>query len=90
MQYASREYQKQLELMGIDCSMSRVGNCYDNAVMESFWGTLKTEQVYPENFATRDDARTSIFLWIEGWYNRRRRHSALGYKSPEAFEAGLN
>lgn len=90
VQYASSEYQKQLDLMGIDCSMSRVGNCYDNAVMESFWGSLKTEHVYQENFLTKEDAGTSIFVWIEGWYHRRRRHSALGYKSPEAFEAGLN
>lgn len=90
VQYASGQYQKQLDLFGIDCSMSRVGNCYDNAVMESFWGSLKTEHVNQENFQTKEDARTSIFLWIEGWYNRRRRHSALGYKSPEVFEAGLN
>jgi putative transposase len=90
VQYASQDYQNQLQLLGIACSMSRVGNCYDNATMESFWGTLKTEQVYRQKFATREEAKTSIFLWIEGWYNRRRRHSALGYKSPEAFEAGLN
>lgn len=90
VQYASVEYQQQLNLLGITCSMSRVGNCYDNAVMESFWGTLKTEHVYRQAFATREEARTSIFLWIESWYNRRRRHSALGYKSPEAFEAALN
>jgi transposase InsO family protein len=90
VQYASSAYQRQLDLFGITCSMSRVGNCYDNAVMESFWGSLKTEHVYQRQFATREQARTSIFLWIEGWYNRRRRHSALGYQSPEAFEAGLN
>ena len=89
-QYASAEYQQSLGLLGVTCSMSRVGNCYDNAVMESFWGTLKTEHVYRRKFATREEAKTSIFLWIEGWYNRRRRHSALGYVSPEAFEAGLN
>jgi transposase InsO family protein len=89
-QYASAEYQQSLDLLGITCSMSRVGNCYDNAVVESFWGTLKTEYVYHRQFATREEARTSIFLWIEGWYNRRRRHSALGYQSPEAFEASLN
>lgn len=89
-QYASAEYQQSLDLLGITCSMSRVGNCYDNAVMERFWGTLKTEYVYRQEFTTREEAKTAIFLWIEGWYNRRRRHSALGYKSPEAFEAGLN
>lgn len=90
VQYASRDYQKQLNRMGIICSMSRTGNCYDNAVMESFWGTLKSEHVYLKKFATKDQARTSIFLWIEGWYNRRRRHSAIGYKSPQQFEDGLN
>ena len=89
-QYASADYQKHLSMFDIACSMSRVGNCYDNAVMESFWGTLKTEHVYRQKFATREAAKTSIFLWIEGWYNRRRRHSAIGYQSPEAFEAGLN
>ena len=90
VQYACGQYQEQLKLMRIDCSMSRVGNCYDNAVMESFWGTLKTEHVYRRKFASRQEAKRSIFLWIEGWYNRRRRHSALGYQSPEAFEAALN
>lgn len=89
-QFASIEYQKQLDLMGIECSMSRVGNCWDNAMMESFWGSLKTEHVYRRKYKTRQEARVSIFLWIEGWYNRRRRHSALGYVSPEEFEASLN
>jgi transposase InsO family protein len=90
VQYACREYQTQLQLLGIECSMSRVGNCYDNAAMESFWGSLKTEHVYRREFRSRAEAKSSIFLWIEGWYNRRRRHSALGYKSPEQFEASLN
>jgi transposase InsO family protein len=90
VQYACCEYQKLLGLFNIGCSMSRVGNCYDNAAMESFWGTLKTERVYQEKYVTREEARTSIFVWIEGWYNRRRRHSALGYKSPDVFEPGLN
>jgi hypothetical protein len=67
-----------------------VGNCYDNAAMESFWGTLKTEHVYRRELRSRAEAKSSILLWIEGWYNRRRRHSALGYKSPEQFEASLN
>ena len=70
--------------------MSRTGNCYDNAVMESFWGTLKTELVYHERYATRDQARQSIFEYVEVFYNRVRRHSSLGYVSPEAFEAGSN
>lgn len=90
VQYASGEYQKQLGLMGIECSMSRVGNCWDNAMMESLWGSLKREHVYRRKFKTRQEARVSIFMWIEGWYNRRRRHSALGYVSPEEFEASLN
>lgn len=90
VQYACQAYQKQLKMMGIECSMSRVGNCYDNAAMESFWGSLKTEHVYRREFVSREQAKSSIFLWIEGGYNRRRRHSALGYKSPEQFEASLN
>ncbi len=68
----------------------RTGNCYDNAVMESFWGTLKTELVYHEKYKTREEARQSIFEYIEVFYNRTRRHSSLGYVSPEAFEAGMN
>ena len=79
-----------MELQGIIYSMSRVGNCYDNAVLASFWGTLKTEHVYRRKFATRKHARTSIFLWIKGWQHCQRRHSASGYKSPEAFEAACN
>jgi putative transposase len=70
--------------------MSRKGDCWDNAAMESFWATLKTEPVHHEQYATREQAKRSIFEFIECWYNRRRRHSALGYKSPEAFEASLN
>ena len=88
--YASEDYQAVLEANGITCSMSRRGNCYDNAVMESFWGTLKQELVYHEKYQTREQARRSIFEWIEVFYNRQRRHSAIGYMSPEAFEARLN
>ena len=58
--------------------------------MESFWSTLKTEEVYHRHYATRDEARASIFEYIEVFYNRKRLHSALGYQSPEVFEAGLN
>ena len=90
VQYASADYQTLLKARGIECSMSRTGNCYDNAVMESFWGTLKTELVYHENYATREKARVSIFEYLEIFYNRVRRHSSLGYVSPEAFEAALN
>jgi transposase InsO family protein len=90
VQYACGEYRKLLEARGITCSMSRTGNCYDNAVMESFWATLKIEAVYRQDYATREQARQDIFEYIEVFYNRTRRHSALGYLSPEAFEASLN
>jgi transposase InsO family protein len=90
VQYASVAYQEKLAEQGIACSMSRRGDCWDNAAMESFWGTLKTEWVYHQQYATREEARQSIFRYIECWYNRKRRHSAIGYKSPEAFEASLN
>lgn len=89
-QYASTDYQDLLDDWDITVSMSRVGNCWDNAMMESFFGTLKTELVYHENYQTKQEARSSVIAWIEGWYNRRRRHSAIGYKSPEQFEAELN
>jgi transposase InsO family protein len=79
-----------LAAQGFVCSMSRSGNCYDNAAMESFWGTLKTELVYHERYATREEARLSIFEYIEVFYNRVRRNSSIGYVSPEAFEAALN
>jgi putative transposase len=66
-------------------SFSGVG-CYDSAPMESFWGKLKTELVYRHHFKTRAEAKNAIFAYIEGWYNRQRRHSTLGYLSPEQFE----
>ncbi len=69
--------------------MSRRGNCYDNAITESFHGTLKTEWVYHERYATREEARRSIFEFIEVFYNRQRRHSALGYQRPETFGGRL-
>jgi transposase InsO family protein len=90
VQYASEEYQRVLAGHQAICSMSAVGDCYDNAVAESFWGTLKTEEVYQRKYATRAEARSAIFEYIEVFYNRKRRHSSLGYVSPEAFEAGLN
>lgn len=90
VQYASVDYQRLLQSRGILVSMSRLGDCYDNAVMESFWGTLKTELVYHRDYQSREEARSSIFQFIECWYNRKRRHSAIGYKSPEQFEARLN
>jgi len=85
-QYASGDYQQALQDAGIVCSMSRKGNCWDNAPTESFFSSLKRECVYRHRFATRAEARTVVFEWIEGWYNRKRRHSALGYLSPAAFE----
>ena len=90
VQYACRDYQALLREQGMTCSMSRVGNCYDNAVTESFFGTLKTEHVHHQRFRTRQEAIDSVFEWIEVFYNRQRRHSSLGYLSPEAFEAQNN
>lgn len=89
-QYASRRYQDKLAEFAIDCSMSRVGDCWDNAVAESLWASLKTELVHQRTFATKQEAADAIFQWIVVWYNRKRRHSTLGYLSPEAFEAQLN
>ena len=70
--------------------MSKAGDCYDNAVMESFFKTLKSELVYQQEYQTREQARRSIFEYIEVFYNRRRLHSSLGYMSPVEFEANLN
>ena len=85
-QYASYAYQALLKDNGITASMSRSGNCYDNAYMESFFGTLKTELVHGQRYRHRQDARLSIFEYVMMFYNRRRRHSALGYKSPDQYE----
>ena len=85
-QYASYEYQELLREHGFITSMSRKGNCYDNACMESFFGTLKTELIYLTRFKTRAEARLAIFDYIEVFYNRTRLHSKLGYKSPADFE----
>lgn len=86
-QYASEHYQGVLSREGIVCSMSRRGNCWDNAPMESFFASLKKELVHGEDYATREQARSSIFEYIEAFYNRTRRHSALGYLSPADYEA---
>jgi len=86
-QYGAVAYQQQLATRGIRCSMSRPGNCWDNAVVESFFATLKTELFSGEHaYRTRQEARTAIFEYVEGFYNRTRRHSALGYLSPAEFE----
>jgi transposase InsO family protein len=87
VQYASEEYQQLLSEHGIEVSMSGRGDCYDNAMMESFWATLKSELVQHRSYATREQARQSIFEYIEVFYNRKRLHSSLGYLSPESFEA---
>ncbi len=84
-QYASEAYQEQLTSRGITCSMSRKGNCWDNAPMESFFATLKKELVHHERYTTRSAARASLFEYIEVFYNRIRKHSALGYLSPAQF-----
>lgn len=86
IQYAAGDYQRLLADNGIACSMSRKGNCWDNAVVESFFHTLKVEQVHHRRYLTRDEARQDIFEWIEVFYNRQRRHSTLGYRSPAEFE----
>jgi putative transposase len=87
VQYASDAYQQLLSRRGIAMSMSGRGNCYDNAMMESFFATLKTELVHHQRYATHAQARQSIFEYIEVFYNRKRLHSSLGYVSPESFEA---
>jgi putative transposase len=90
VQYASATYRGRLAQAGAIPSMSRRANCYDNAMMESFWSTLKREMIHRCIFATRDQASAAIFEWIEVFYNRTRFHSALGYKSPVDFETQLN
>ena len=85
-QYASEHYRRVLSGHGITCSMSRRANCWDNAPMESFFASLKKELVHDEDYATRAEARSSIFEYIEVFYNRVRRHSSLGYKSPVEYE----
>jgi len=86
-QYASDDYQALLTQHQMRCSMSRTGNCYDNAPTESFFGTLKTELVHHCQYQTKAEAKTDIFEYIEVFYNRFRRHSALGYQSPVNFES---
>jgi transposase InsO family protein len=85
-QYTSDNFQQLLKTNNITASMSGTGNCYDNAAMESFFHTLKTEHTYFENYQTREQAKSSIFEYVEIFYNRKRRHSTLDYLSPHDFE----
>ena len=86
VQYASNEFQDLLKTQAIRCSMSRKGDCWDNAVAESFFHTLKVELIHGKLYDTRQEARAAIFEYIEVFYNRERRHSYLGYLSPADFE----
>lgn len=84
--YASGDYQQQLSDSKLRCSMSRKGECLDNAVAESFFGTLKNELVFHEDYKTRSEAKQSIFEYIEVFYNRKRRHAFLNYMTPVEYE----
>lgn len=86
VQYASGSYQRLLEKEAVICSMSRKGNCWDNAVAESFFKTLKVERVYRKRYVSRAHARRDVFDYIERFYNRKRRHSSIGNCSPYQFE----
>jgi len=86
VQYAGKAFQARLNTAGIQCSMSRKGNCWDNAVAESFFHSLKVELIHGRNYRTRQEARSEIFDYIEVFYNRQRRHSALGYLTPAECE----
>jgi transposase InsO family protein len=90
VQYASADYRAALTTAGLVASMSRRGNCYDNATMESFWSTLKLDLVYRRSFATRNQARHELFDYIENFYNRQRSHTSLGFLSPVDFELQTN
>jgi len=88
-QYASAEYRKLLKQFKMTQSMSRKGNCWDNSPMESFFKTLKVERTYRLRYTSRDQARLDIVNWIEGFYNEKRLHSAIDYRSPADFERSL-
>jgi transposase InsO family protein len=89
-QYCSNEYQAELRGHGIEISMSGKGNCFDNAMVETFFKTLKNELVWRTTFQTRAEAIVALARYIDGFYNPRRRHSALGFTSPIQFERGFN
>ena len=86
VQYASGDYRSALRFAGFRPSMSRKADCYDNAPMESFFHTLKTELIHHQHYASKEQAKRDIFAYIEGYYNRTRRHSAIGYSSPTEME----
>ena len=88
-QYSSAGYRAALQAAGLTASMSRQGDCWDNAVVESFFATLKTELIHRRAWATRVEVQHAVFRYIEGWYNPHRLHSALGYHSPAQYEATL-
>ena len=88
VQYCSKEYQEFLKKHGMICSMSRKGNCYDNACAETFFSTIKCEMLYHKCYRTRGEAHNDIFWYIEVFYNRKRRHQSLGYLSPAQFKRG--
>lgn len=90
VQYRGHEYQQALRMNGITCSMSRKGNCWDNAVMESFFSRLKVELIYAENYKSVDETQAGLFEYIEIFYNRQRRHSAIGNISPHEYEQRHN
>jgi putative transposase len=85
-QYAAADYRKTLKTNSIIQSMSRKGNCWDNAPVESFFGSMKTELDVGQRYTTREDAKRGLFAYIEGYYNRARLHSTLGYITPEQAE----
>ena len=86
VQYASLEYRRALQMAQLLASMSRKANCYDNAMMEAFWSTLKVELIYRREFDNQTQVRQALFEYIEVFYNRHRLHSALGYRTPAGFE----
>ena len=90
VQYRGNSYQETLQRYGVQCSMSRKGNCWDNAVMESFFSRLKVELIYAENYKAVEEARAGIFEYIELFYNKVRRHSAINYLSPNEYEQKFN
>ncbi|GAB1486274.1 hypothetical protein MASR2M79_13220 [Aminivibrio sp.] len=84
-QYCSNDYQERIKEYGFICSMSRKGNCWDNAPMEAFWGKMKYEWLSDQRFRTREDARSAVFEYVEIFYNRQRLHAGNGYRTPEEY-----